>query len=196
GRGATKHDGQRCRGEGKGRGAHGAVDLTQNAPSVQRSFVGGGAGATADRMDSAAWAGWWRGRQGALGEAVRDLVEVNSFTENRPGGLEVGRRLARWMAVPGIEAATVPSERFADHRVFRTVGNPRLAPVALLGHLDTVFPPGVFEGYRVDGALRRGPGVRGKRGGVGGVGFALRGQAAGVPGGGGAPGPLRLVWAS
>lgn len=144
-------------------------------------------------MDPAAWASWWRGRQEALEEAVRDLVEVNSFTENRAGGLEVGRRLARWMAIPGVEASSVASERFADHRVFRTAGNARLAPVALLGHLDTVFPPGVFEGYRVDGALRRGPGVLDMKGGLVVVAFALRGLAEAFPGGLEALPPLRIV---
>src|SRR5262249_52469822 len=116
-----------------------------------------------------------------------------SFTENRAGGLEVGRRLARWMAIPGVEASTVPSERFADHRLFRTAGNPRLAPVALLGHLDTVFPPGVFEGYRGEGALRRGPGVLDMKGGLAVVAFALRGLAEAFPGGLEALPPLRIV---
>jgi glutamate carboxypeptidase len=29
----------------------------------------------------------------------------------------------------------------------------------VVGHLDTVFPPGTFEGFTRDGALARGPGV-------------------------------------
>src|SRR4051812_38022943 len=107
-------------------------------------------------MGAQTWESWWRGRRDDFEEAMRGLVEVNSFTDNREGGLEVGRRLRTLMALPGIEAASVPSARYADHWVFRTAGNPRLPPVALLGHLDTVFPPGTFEGYRVDGTLRRG----------------------------------------
>jgi glutamate carboxypeptidase len=97
------------------------------------------------------------------------------------------------MAVPGVEATTVASDRFADHLVFRTAGNPALAPLALLGHLDTVFPPGVFEGYRVDGALRRGPGVLDMKGGLVVVAFALRGLAEAYPGGLAALPPLRIV---
>jgi glutamate carboxypeptidase len=65
--------------------------------------------------------------------------------------------------------------------------------VALLGHLDTVFPPGKFEGYRVDGALRRGPGVLDMKGGLVVVAFALRGLAEAYPGGLGALPPLRIV---
>jgi glutamate carboxypeptidase len=144
-------------------------------------------------MGAPAWTGWWKGRQEAFEEALRDLVEVNSFTDNRPGGVETGRRLRRWMAIPGVEAEAVPGGRFADHLVFRSAGDARIAPVALLGHLDTVFPPGVFEGYRVDRALRRGPGVLDMKGGLVVIAFALKGLAEVFPGGLGALPPLRVV---
>jgi len=144
-------------------------------------------------MGAQTWEGWWRGRRDAFEEALRWLVEVNSFTENREGGLEVGRRLRSLMALPGVDASSVPSTRYADHWVFRTAGNPRLLPIALLGHLDTVFPPGTFEGYRVDGALRRGPGVLDMKGGLVVVAFALRGLAESLPGGLQALPPLRIV---
>ncbi|MGZ6029649.1 MAG: M20/M25/M40 family metallo-hydrolase [Myxococcaceae bacterium] len=144
-------------------------------------------------MSAQTWDAWWRGRRDAFEEALRGLVEVNSFTDNREGGLEVGRRLRSLLAVPGVDASSVASTRYADHWVFRTAGNPRLAPVALLGHLDTVFPPGVFEGYRVDGALRRGPGVLDMKGGLVVVAFALRGLAESFPGGLDALPPLRIV---
>jgi len=144
-------------------------------------------------MSGEHWSGWWRGRQDAFEDALRRLVEVNSFTENREGGLEVGRRLRELLALPGIEASAVPSTRYADHWVFRTAGNALLPAVALVGHLDTVFPPGKFEGYRVDGALRRGPGVLDMKGGLVVVAFALRGLAEAYPGGLGALPPLRIV---
>jgi glutamate carboxypeptidase len=147
----------------------------------------------ADGMNAPAWTGWWRGRQEAFEEALRDLVEVNSFTENTPGGAETGRRLRRWMELPGLEVEIVPGGRFADHLVFRSEGDPRLAPVALLGHLDTVFPPGVFEGYRVDGPLRRGPGVLDMKGGLVVIAFALKGLVEAFPGGLAALPPLRIV---
>src|SRR5262249_37909477 len=64
-------------------------------------------------------------------------------------------------------------------------------PVGLIGHLDTVFPPGVFEGYRVDADLRRGPGVLDMKGGLVVVAWALKALAqtvglAAVP-------PLRVI---
>ena len=144
-------------------------------------------------MSADSWTGWWRGRQDAFEEALRSLVEVNSFTENRKGGLEVGRRLGEMMELPGVEASVIPSNRYAHHWFFRTAGDPRLAPVALIGHLDTVFPPGKFEGYRVDGPLRRGPGVLDMKGGLVVVAFALRGLAEAYPEGLAALPPLRIV---
>ena len=144
-------------------------------------------------MSAQTWEGWWRGRRDAFEEALRRLVEVNSFTDNREGGLEVGRRLQSLMALPGVEASPIASVRYADHWVFRTAGDPRLPPIALLGHLDTVFPPGTFEGYRVDGELRRGPGVLDMKGGLVVVAFALRGLAESLPGGLSALPPLRIV---
>jgi glutamate carboxypeptidase len=49
--------------------------------------------------------------------------------------------------------------------------------VLLVGHFDTVFPPGTFEGMRYDGDLLRGPGVLDMKGGLVVVAFALRALA-------------------
>jgi glutamate carboxypeptidase len=120
--------------------------------------------------------------------ALRELVEVNSFTENPAGGRLVGELLAKHFS--GLAHEVVPSTRFADHHVFRSTGN-GTAPVALLGHLDTVFPPGKFEGYRVDGDKRRGPGVLDMKGGLITIAWALKAvaQTAGLD----AVPPLRVV---
>ncbi|HSP79563.1 MAG TPA: M20/M25/M40 family metallo-hydrolase [Myxococcaceae bacterium] len=136
-------------------------------------------------------AGWLEGRLGEMEEALAALVEVNSWTENAEGGRRVGALLREQLAIPGLEAEVVSSTRYADHLVFRSEGRAGLAPVALVGHLDTVFPPGKFEGYRRDGALRRGPGVLDMKGGLVVIGYALKALAA--TGGLGALPPLRLV---
>ncbi len=134
---------------------------------------------------------WLAGKTAALEKALAPLVEVNSFTENAEGGRQVGRLLREQWRLEGLECEVVASRRYADHLVFRSQGAPGLAPVALLGHLDTVFPPGKFEGYRVDGELRRGPGTLDMKGGLVVVGAALQALAetvglAQLP-------PLRLV---
>lgn len=120
---------------------------------------------------------WFEGQLPAMELALSQLVNVNSHTGNVAGGRAVGGLLEQLFAMPGLEHELVPSKTFADHHVFRSSGNSG-QPVALLGHLDTVFPPGVFEGYRIDGTRRRGPGVLDMKGGLVVVAWALKAVAA------------------
>lgn len=118
--------------------------------------------------------GWITSRAAEIDAALGRLVEVNSFSGNQTSGNEVVTRLVELFTIPGLTAQRVPSGRFADHLVFRSKGQRGEEPIALLGHSDTVFPPGTFEGYRVDGALRRGPGVYDMKGGLVSIAFALK----------------------
>jgi glutamate carboxypeptidase len=120
---------------------------------------------------------WVHEQLPAMEAALEALVVHNSFTGNPDGGRAVGRVLDQVFLMPGVTAEVVASSRYADHRVYRSEGRVGAAPVALLGHLDTVFPPGVFEGYRVDGALRRGPGVLDMKGGLVVIAWALKALA-------------------
>jgi glutamate carboxypeptidase len=125
-------------------------------------------------------------------EALAPLVDTNSYTENPEGGRKVGTLLRELFAVEGLELAVRASERFADHLILRSQPHmPNRGAVALVGHLDTVFPPGSFEGYRRDGDLARGPGVLDMKGGLVVIAFALRALAA--TGGLDAVAPLRVV---
>ncbi len=133
---------------------------------------------------------WLETQLAPMEAALEGLVAVNSFTSNPEGGRAVGRLLAALFDLPGLEHEVVKSEAFADHHVFRSAGRGG-APIALVGHLDTVFPPGVFEGYRVDGELRRGPGVLDMKGGLVVIAWALKALSSTV--GLAALAPLRLV---
>ena len=99
------------------------------------------------------------------------LVEVNSYTGNPDGGREVGAMLRELLEGPDLRCEVHASERFADHLVFSTPAQGK--PIALVGHLDTVFPPGTFEGYRQEGNIARGPGVLDMKGGLVVAGFGL-----------------------
>ncbi len=135
---------------------------------------------------------WLSERVKEMEDEVARLVAVNSFTENLDGGRAVGEQLrTHTFAVPGLAAEVRASSQFAPHLVFRSQGDARRAPLALIGHLDTVFPPGTFEGYRRDGDLARGPGVLDMKGGLVVVAWALRAIAATV--GLDAIAPLRVV---
>ncbi|WP_156041299.1 M20/M25/M40 family metallo-hydrolase [Chondromyces apiculatus] len=109
------------------------------------------------------------GRTEAMLGLIERLVQVNSFTDNIEGGNAVGELLAAEInAIPGMRTWSVPSQRYASHW-FAESEAARGAEggfVALVGHLDTVFPPGTFEGFRRDGELARGPGVLDMKGGL------------------------------
>ncbi|HEY8089126.1 MAG TPA: M20 family metallopeptidase [Polyangiaceae bacterium] len=135
---------------------------------------------------------WLSGKQQAMEDAIAPLVDENSYTENPEGGRKVGTLLRALFALEGLEVHVRPSERFADHLVFRSRPQlPNKGAVALVGHLDTVFPPGSFEGYRRDGDLARGPGVLDMKGGLVVIAFALKALAA--TGGLDAIAPVRVV---
>ncbi|CAN5905184.1 M20 family metallopeptidase [soil metagenome] len=125
--------------------------------------------------DAAAWLG---GQGKAMEQALAELVEVNSFTENVEGGRKVGAMLEQLYAIDGLTTRRVPSATFADHLVVSSgEASGAEAPIALVGHLDTVFPPGLFEGYRRDGELARGHGVLDMKGGLVVVAWALKALA-------------------
>jgi glutamate carboxypeptidase len=131
---------------------------------------------SAARGDEAAR--WLDGKQREMEERIASLVEINSFTDNADGGRKVGAMLrAETFAIPGLESRALASGRYADHLVLSSKGRAGVAPVAMVGHLDTVFPPGVFEGFRRDGDLARGPGVLDMKGGLVVVAYALRALA-------------------
>jgi glutamate carboxypeptidase len=137
-------------------------------------------------------AAWLADKQREMESALAALVNVNSYTENAEGGRQVGTLLLELFADQGVETTDRPSERFADHLVFRTrPALPNKNAVALVGHLDTVFPPGTFEGYRREGEHACGPGVLDMKGGLVVMAYALKALAA--TGGLDAVVPVRVV---
>jgi glutamate carboxypeptidase len=122
-------------------------------------------------------ASWLVDKGPAMEETVARLVNVNSFTENVGGGNEVGTILLELFRDVGLDARVEPSRAFANHLVFASHSSLTASPVALVGHLDTVFPPGTFEGYSRDAELGRGPGVLDMKGGLTTILFALRSLA-------------------
>ncbi|UQA61971.1 M20 family metallopeptidase [Polyangium aurulentum] len=111
-----------------------------------------------------------RAREGAALELLEALVEVNSYTHNRAGGTVVGDMLAAELgSIEGMASVrAAPSERFAPHWIASTAaadGSPE-GCIAIVGHLDTVFPPGSFEGFRREGPIAHGPGVLDMKGGL------------------------------
>lgn len=121
---------------------------------------------------------WLDEQAQAMETALAELVEVNSFTENVEGGRKVASMLEEFYAIEGLSSRRVASTKFADHLLVSSSLSPaNRSPIALVGHLDTVFPPGTFEGYKRDGDLARGPGVLDMKGGLVVVAWALKALA-------------------
>lgn len=132
---------------------------------------------------------WLAEQAKEMESALAALVGENSFTDNVEGGRKVAAMLEELFRATTLAGSRVASTRYADHLVFRSKGEGR--PIALVGHLDTVFPPGTFEGFRRDGDLARGPGVLDMKGGLVVVAWALRALA--QAGGDAALGDVRVV---
>ncbi len=100
---------------------------------------------------------------------TRTWVEINSFTENLAGVNKVGDLLREAFALPSLTCTVVSGEgKFGDHLFWRTPAATRAgaAPILLIGHHDTVFPPGHFEGWHEEGGRATGPGALDMKGGL------------------------------
>ncbi|HSH95891.1 MAG TPA: M20/M25/M40 family metallo-hydrolase [Roseimicrobium sp.] len=104
-------------------------------------------------------------------EILRQMVEINSWTENRDGVNRLAKLTSQVFARLGFSAESVPSaqSRWGDHLVLTRKGNgPR--SIAFVSHLDTVFPPEeeIRNAFRwsVEGDRIYGPGTNDIKGGT------------------------------
>jgi glutamate carboxypeptidase len=99
---------------------------------------------------------------------TREWVEVNSYTENVAGVNAVGELLKK--AFGGISGLTLRVESggptLGDHLFWSTEAAAKGGAILLVGHHDTVFPPGHFEGWREEGNKAHGPGCFDMKGGL------------------------------
>ncbi len=101
--------------------------------------------------------------------AIERLVLQNSYTDNREGGAKVAAMLAADLQkIEGLRVKRVDSERFAPHLIATSKGAEASSDglIGIIGHLDTVFPPGTFETYSRAGDVVRGPGALDMKGGL------------------------------
>ncbi len=115
---------------------------------------------------------WLRGQGPEMERALGALVDQNSHTENRAGADRVAAMLRELFALPGLGVEGRPNDRFGEHLLVSSAVA-GADDVLLVGHHDTVFPVGTFEGVREDGELLRGPGVLDMKGGLIVIRFAL-----------------------
>jgi glutamate carboxypeptidase len=103
-------------------------------------------------------------REASMIELTRRAVLINSYSANVVGVDAVGALLAEAFGLPSLRHEVIPGQRYGAHQVWRTSAPG--APILLIGHHDTVFPPGHFEGWSVSGARATGPGALDMKGGL------------------------------
>ncbi len=95
---------------------------------------------------------------------LKEIIEINSWTKNKEGVDRNGEIFAYWLEELGYALTRYPREGIGDH--LHLVSPRREGKrLLLLGHLDTVFPPGTFEEFKEDDAWIYGPGVCDMKGG-------------------------------
>ncbi len=108
--------------------------------------------------------GWLAGQRLGMQRLLERLVRLSSCTGDPSGVGSVASLLEGELRRIGLRTARLPSPRFGDHLYFET--SCTAPPAFLLGHTDTVFPRGSFEGFELAGDSARGPGVFDMKGGL------------------------------
>ena len=114
---------------------------------------------------------WLADRRAEMVTLLEALVNVDSGSHDREGVDRAGAVLAHFLAEHGLEVEVTPGERHGDGLTVRLpAAGGRNVPghVLLLGHRDTVFPPGeaARRPFRVAGERAFGPGVADMKAGL------------------------------
>jgi glutamate carboxypeptidase len=138
--------------------------------------------------------GWLAAQLPAMVDLLREMVDIDSGSYNKPGIDAVGAVVSRFLTAHGIAVETIPRDRHGDCLRARVpversdaTGNAGGA-IVLMGHRDTVFPDGEVarRPFAVRDGVAYGPGVADMKAGLVMNCFILAAFARF----GGAPGPL------
>ncbi len=105
-------------------------------------------------------------RTGRMVPLLESLVRVNSYSDNAAGVNAVGNLLIEALATVPLQLTVEQNERGVRHLCFSSARAESEPSVLLIGHHDTVFPPGEFETFEITGDVVRGPGVLDMKGGL------------------------------
>jgi glutamate carboxypeptidase len=110
-------------------------------------------------------------------DTLRPWIERNSYSGDLAGVNAMGDLLVADFDLPGLHVKRHPGREVGDHLVFTTDAWASAEPsdrIILVGHHDTVFPPGSFECFELDGDRLQGPGVLDMKGGLVTIHLALK----------------------
>ena len=103
--------------------------------------------------------------QGDLLTLLDKIVAINSYSHNTQGVAQVAQELSKSLP-SGLTLENTKSSHDEVVWICRH-GPPNELPILLVGHLDTIFPPGSFDsGVVAHGPHLLGPGVADMKGGV------------------------------
>ncbi len=117
---------------------------------------------------------WLGGQRAAMTALLRELVDIDSGSYNKPGIDVVGAGIERFLAGHGIAVERVRQSKHGDclralvgGEAVMARGNAR-ANVVLMGHRDTVFPDGevMRRPFTIEGDVAYGPGVADMKAGL------------------------------
>ncbi len=95
---------------------------------------------------------------------LKQLIEINSYTGNKEGVDKNGEIYITKMIPLGYDYEIFERENLGNHILFKSPKKEG-KKLLLLGHMDTVFPQGSFEGFSEDEEWVYGPGVCDMKGG-------------------------------
>lgn len=107
-------------------------------------------------------------RKDAIAETIRQLVEIESPSDNKQAVDRLGELLAGRFEGLGGHSKFHRTQGFGDHLQVDFTGGRGGKPVLLLGHIDTVYPMGTLAGmpcHATDGRMH-GPGVLDMKSGI------------------------------
>jgi glutamate carboxypeptidase len=109
-------------------------------------------------------------RRDEMVSTIRELVEIESPSDNKAAVDRVAGTIARKFSALGGAVRIHPAKEFGNHLQvdFGFPGKPGAKPVLLLGHYDTVYPPGTLATMpcRAAGDKLTGPGVLDMKSGI------------------------------
>jgi glutamate carboxypeptidase len=135
---------------------------------------------------------WLASQKDAMVDLLRDVVNIDSGSYDKPGVDAVGSRFQEHFEAHGIKNWREANETFGD-AIHAEVAEPGTneKPILLMGHRDTVFPKGEVakRPFSIEGNRAYGPGVADMKSGLVQNVFV----AAAFKKFGGAPCPIRLL---
>lgn len=111
---------------------------------------------------------YFESRQEQIVQTIREFVEIESPSDDKPAADRMGAFLAGSFEAIGGRALVHPAEDYADNLQIDFPGRDNTKPVLVLGHFDTVYPLGTLATMPCHVADDRlhGPGVLDMKSGI------------------------------